>query len=380
MATINQLNLPAIFASAQAIKRSQAEIGLLEQKRRTLETKADKDAKIQVLRGQVAGGDLGALKRLLELDPSGSGDVVKQAKETLIPGVISQAEAAKADPAQYQRLVETLGDVDPDDPAPPLGSPEAGPFLDRVIAEGTAFINEQPEASPDIVRLQNARDAAVAAGNTKRATEIQAIIDRKGTIVGRTPQDVGPSRNRQDEIRGNVQSLSRARQTLAKVRESIVDKRGRAGLVGTASRIIQEGVGIVRDFADIGIDVPGFIAETLPEVSNDINSGAADQGISGFFDSSIPENDVFENSLAYALARARKGSGRLNRDDLINARRDTKITGLTSSDAVLSRLQAIEQELAAAEDDFQSRLEAETNDTDVILEFNPSTGRLERVQ
>ena len=398
---INQLNIPAIFAAAQGIKRSQLEIDQFQRER-------EREGRITDLTAGAVRGDPSSRLSLAGLDPSKAGAATDFFRENVLPGVLSRARsvleaAPEAFAEQYGTFVDDLTRsdlLDKNDPPPP--DPDRA-FIERVITDGVALQNQEPgadftlgpgqrrldaegniiasvpakpETSPEIIRLQNALDAT---DDPKRKAQILRRIDKLGEPQpGKTKFDVAPSPNRQDEIRGNIQSMARARATVAKLRESIVENRSRAGVVGTISRVFQEGVGIVRDFVDIGIDVPGFLDEMIPQVAEDIQNGAADQGISAFFDPSIPENDVFENSLAYALARARKGSGRLNRDDVLNARKDTKITGLTSSDAVLAKLQAIDQELAAAQNDFQNRLGGITGDK--VPTFEVRDGRLIKVE
>lgn len=63
---------------------------------------------------------------------------------------------------------------------------------ERLIVEATsAAFRSDSTTQPDIVRLQQARDIAEAEGRTEDAAEIQALIEKRGTIVGRTPEDVG---------------------------------------------------------------------------------------------------------------------------------------------------------------------------------------------
>ena len=65
----------------------------------------------------------------------------------------------------------------------------------------------------------------------------------------------------------------------------------------------------------------------------------------GFFDTELSANEVRANSIIYAIARARKSSGRLNLDDIERAAKDLNIFGMTSSASVVSKLGFLEQEL-----------------------------------
>ena len=63
------------------------------------------------------------------------------------------------------------------------------------------------------------------------------------------------------------------------------------------------------------------------------------------FDPAFAQNKVLINAIAYAVARARKTSGRLNLDDVRNARETLQITGFTNADQVTAGLTEIRDEL-----------------------------------
>ena len=172
--------------------------------------------------------------------------------------------------------------------------------------------------------------------------------------TSRTKQGDLPA-GRKDDINTEMGALNRGRERVAVIRRNILENRSRAGFGGTISRAVQEGLGIVENLTELGVDVPGIVGETVQDAQNDLNRGLADEGLAEYFDPAIPQNDVLENSLAYSLARARKGSGRLNRDDVENARKDTKITGLRSVDSILSKLATIDKEFADAQADLEKR-------------------------
>ncbi len=65
------------------------------------------------------------------------------------------------------------------------------------------------------------------------------------------------------------------------------------------------------------------------------------------FDTKIPENEARAQAIIYALARARKSSGRLNLDDIERAAETLNIYN-DSSQAILTKLKVVEQELIAA--------------------------------
>ena len=52
------------------------------------------------------------------------------------------------------------------------------------------------------------------------------------------------------------------------------------------------------------------------------------------FDTELPANQVRANAIIYAIARARKSSGRLNLDDIERAAKDLNIYGDSSADVI----------------------------------------------
>lgn len=76
-----------------------------------------------------------------------------------------------------------------------------------------------------------------------------------------------------------------------------------------------------------------------------------------WFNPNLNINALFQNSLAYRLARVRKGMGRLNAQDFENARADSQIVGITlGTEGVRARLQFIKTELQAANTNIQNVL------------------------
>lgn len=354
MVEINQLNLPALFTAAQAVKRSQLEIDQLQ-------GAAGRRERIAGLTTGAARGNQAQATELAGLDPSRANDATEFFKTNVLPVVLSEAEGVRDSTdfaGSYSTFVGKLkqsGLVDPDDPPP--DQPDKA-FIDRFIAEGQALQGKEVKAVnpvnlkfPDgTVQGFDPRDPAL-----KEALKQPGVIEFgvQDTVAGATKP---PSGNRVDEIKADLSLVNRARSRLSIVRESIVDKRSRAGVAGSISRFAQRAVGIAGDLADLGIDVPGFNRGVVDEVAQDINSGRADEGIGTFFDSQNPINDVFVNGLAYTLAKSRKGPGRLNTDDVKRALPDVQITGLRSVDEVLARLEAVDKELAASAEDLGARL------------------------
>jgi len=64
-----------------------------------------------------------------------------------------------------------------------------------------------------------------------------------------------------------------------------------------------------------------------------------------FFNPEIPKNQVRLNSIYYALARARKATGRLNVDDINNAREAIDLYGLGGSDTIKASLNIVYEQI-----------------------------------
>ena len=75
-----------------------------------------------------------------------------------------------------------------------------------------------------------------------------------------------------------------------------------------------------------------------------------------FFDTDLPANQVRANSIIYAIARARKASGRLNLDDIERASKDLNIYGDSSVD-VLSKIGVLRTQLTRSRQDALSQIQ-----------------------
>ena len=70
----------------------------------------------------------------------------------------------------------------------------------------------------------------------------------------------------------------------------------------------------------------------------------------GFFDTELSANEVRANAIIYAIARARKSSGRLNLDDIERAAKDLDIYGDSSVD-VLTKINVLKDQLVGSRND-----------------------------
>ena len=91
-----------------------------------------------------------------------------------------------------------------------------------------------------------------------------------------------------------------------------------------------------------------------------------------WFDEDLPENEARANAIIYAIARARKSSGRLNLDDVERAAMDLNLFGWTSSVSVIKKLEFLESDLRRAR--MQSY-----SDLAVIPAFEESFNRMKEL-
>ena len=91
-----------------------------------------------------------------------------------------------------------------------------------------------------------------------------------------------------------------------------------------------------------------------------------------WFDEDLPENQARANAIIYAIARARKSSGRLNLDDVERAAMDLNLFGWTSSVSVIKKLEFLESDLRRAR--MQSY-----SDLAVIPAFEESFNRMKEL-
>lgn len=390
--TIRNLDVGNALLKAEQIKS-------LRTKRAAGQQDAERQAAIAGLAPAAVGGNQDAIGQIAGLDP----DAARKFQE-LAAGM---TEAQKAETAQqveigarafallesappqqraslYPRVIQGLKakGIDLDD-APPQYDPLYSRQQINEARDIEAILKAPPE--PKAVQPINLKfpDGRVQAFDPRDPKLKEALaqpgVIRFGvqdTVEGATRP---PSGNRVDELKGELSILTRGRSRLAVLKQSITEKRSRAGIAGSLSRFIQEGIGMATDLAGIGIDVPGFNREVVQQVAEDINSGRTAEEVGGLFDEEIPRNDTFVNGLAYTLAKARKGPGRLNTDDVKRALPDVQITGLKSVDSVLAKLDAVDQELAAAEADLNKRIG--TNSTGGLPKFKVSPdGNLIRIE
>tara|TARA_R100000988_G_scaffold73302_1_gene38170 strand:+ start:987 stop:2924 length:1938 start_codon:yes stop_codon:yes gene_type:complete len=163
------------------------------------------------------------------------------------------------------------------------------------------------------------------------------------------------------EIFGKIQGTETSLKAIDKVLFNLAEDPTRAGIVGSVKNAIQIGKGMIVDlisaedqdtiFRSIAQDIKNTYEGTDQYEEFQRMLDAEYQTANGKdvfgdnFDPAFAQNKVLVNAIAYAVARARKTSGRLNLDDVRNARETLQISGFTSADQVTAGLSAVRDEL-----------------------------------
>ena len=206
-----------------------------------------------------------------------------------------------------------------------------------------------------------------------------------------------------------AEKINTGNQALAFIEDiklSIAENRARVGLPGAVKKVLQNVKGTILDVADVLvandlIDQDAYeSAKSKIETSvfNDLASqyGAANPQRSGVdfysdlesdeakiyqeffvkprqnYDPALAANEIKLNSIYYALARARKPTGRLNVDDIKNAKQSLQLYNLdTSSDTVITALQSIEYELRGFVEAQRKIYDANNFNEEFLFNYKP---------
>ena len=204
-----------------------------------------------------------------------------------------------------------------------------------------------------------------------------------------------------------AEKINTGNQALAFIEDiklSIAENRARVGLPGAVKKVLQNVKGTILDVADVLvanqlIDQDAYEAaksKIETSVFNDLASqyGTANPQRSGVdfysdleseeakiyqeffvkprqnYDPALAANEIKLNSIYYALARARKPTGRLNVDDIKNAKQSLQLYNLdTSSDTVITALQSIEYELRGFVDAQKNIYEANNFNDEFLFNY-----------
>jgi len=138
-----------------------------------------------------------------------------------------------------------------------------------------------------------------------------------------------------------------------------------AGLPGAIRKGAQTTLGIMDDLVQ-HVPVIGDMLNAVSKISQEMSESEKKEF--GHSDK-LSKVRIFENDLAWALARARQPEGRILAKNYDAAKADAKITGLTSSKDVIARIKHISSQLKKARTNQEELSEGE-GAKDVIKEVN----------
>ena len=200
--------------------------------------------------------------------------------------------------------------------------------------------------------------------------------------VSLTAADVLPKKALNEQL-STILLYDRNIGSIDKVINNLLDDPTIAGLPGLIQDVKQRGFGMIADLVAAD-DQISILTNVLDNVKDNFSDGKIEtaegsgefadvnalfdanselsQQFWGEFKPELAENRVRINAIAYAVARARKSSGRLNLDDIKRAYESLKITGFVDSKTVIAGLITVREELRLA-----------NNDMKVLYEFNKGT-------
>ena len=237
---------------------------------------------------------------------------------------------------------------------------EYGKWMIQELDDGT-YMMPQLDKNGDVILQSNGHPVMIPIG--AGATDLVV-----GKDVELTAADLLPPQVLNEQL-STILLYDRNIRSIDKIITNIADDRQRAGIMATINEMVQIGQGMITDILDAdqknGIflsvkeEIKNIdrIAET-PEDAAAIRAlfdpdNPASAEFFGDFDPALAENRTRANAIAYAVARARKTSGRLNLDDIRRAAESLKISGFRDARTAIVELNTIRGELSDANDDMK---------------------------
>ena len=235
-----------------------------------------------------------------------------------------------------------------------------GKMMIQELDDGTYMI-PQVDSNGDMILQANGHPVMIPIG--------QGLSDLVvGTDVELTSEDLLPPKVLNEQL-STILLYDRNLRSIDKIISNLAEDKLRAGIMGTINEMIQIADGMITDvftsdqkngiFLAVKEEMSNIdrIAET-PEDAEAIKAlfdptDPRSAEFFGDFDPALAENRTRANAIAYAVARARKTSGRLNLDDIRTARESLQITGFRDAKTAITELYTIRDELSAANDDMK---------------------------
>ena len=235
-----------------------------------------------------------------------------------------------------------------------------GKMMIQELDDGTYMI-PQVDSNGDVILQANGHPVMIPIG--QGASDLVV-----GKDIELTSEDLLPPKVLNEQL-STILLYDRNLRSIDKIIANLAEDKLRAGIMGTINEMIQIADGMITDiftsdqknsiFLAVKEELTNIdrIAET-PEDAEAIKAlfdptDPRSAEFFGDFDPALAENRTRANAIAYAVARARKTSGRLNLDDIRTARESLQITGFRDAKTAITELYTIRDELSAANDDMK---------------------------
>ena len=237
-----------------------------------------------------------------------------------------------------------------------------GKLMIQEMTDGTYMIPQLREDG-SVVLQANGHPVMIPIG-----TGIEDLV--VGKDVELTAADLMPPKVLNEQL-STILLYDRNIRSINRVISNLADDKTRAGIVGQLKEMIQIGRGMitdvldadaqgeifdvaVRDFRMAGGETPAD-TEAITALFDPTDPRSAQ--FFGDFDPALAENRTRVNAIAYAVARSRKDSGRLNLDDIKKAYDSMKVTGFVDARTAITQLFTIRDELSSANTDMKMLFE-----------------------
>jgi len=180
-----------------------------------------------------------------------------------------------------------------------------------------------------------------------------------GLGQGLTPSQALPQSEKLDNLDNTISTLD------ASIK-AIKEDPTRAGIFGTVRRFAQTALGVGGDVGSLiekttGIKITDLGANAQKSIANDVSIPKdVKNTLVPYFDPKLSQMEIWENTLALELAKLRILSGnspiRALAEAFKAAKEDVGMTGLSSSDQVLTRLETVRKEFETEREKMKTRL------------------------
>ena len=319
---------------AQAQQHINHRIGALEQKVIEEATKGQREAIQKITEARIIAGAVGGTPE--ERDANFARKLgLKPEKEGEFLGLVSELtrleQTGQQNTARYKLLADRVTKLTSDTGFSVEFNQETGQFS---VSQG------KPRSSPSGV--------------------VSPQVGASGGLAsGLTPSQAIPQSEKLDNLDKTISTID------ASI-NAIKEDPTRAGIFGSVRRVAQTTLGIGSDLGSLlekatGIKIADLGATAQKSLVNDSSvPNDVKNALVPYFDPKLSQMEIWENTTALELAKLRILSGgspiRALKEAFVAAKKDVAMTGLTASNQVLTRLEAIRKEFEVEREKMQTRL------------------------